>query len=77
LPKDLLQKYSDPTAQAMVEAAERHIEILEELDFHDIKVSLKASDVLKTVEAYNLFSNKHDYPLHVGITETGPYQRER
>ncbi|HQD36410.1 MAG TPA: flavodoxin-dependent (E)-4-hydroxy-3-methylbut-2-enyl-diphosphate synthase [Thermodesulfovibrio thiophilus] len=72
LPKDLLQKYSDPTAQAMVEAAERHIEILEELDFHDIKVSLKASDVLKTVEAYNLFSNKHDYPLHVGITETGP-----
>ncbi|HHW20499.1 flavodoxin-dependent (E)-4-hydroxy-3-methylbut-2-enyl-diphosphate synthase [Thermodesulfovibrio thiophilus] len=72
LPKDLLQKYGDPTAQAMVEAAERHIEILEELDFHDIKVSLKASDVLKTVEAYNLFSNKHDYPLHVGITETGP-----
>ncbi|MDW7973142.1 MAG: flavodoxin-dependent (E)-4-hydroxy-3-methylbut-2-enyl-diphosphate synthase, partial [Thermodesulfovibrio sp.] len=54
------------------EAAERHIEILEELDFHDIKVSLKASNVMKTVEAYRLFSNNYDYPLHVGITETGP-----
>lgn len=71
LPKDLIEKYGHPTAEAMVEAAERHIEILEELDFHDIKVSLKASDVMKTVEAYRLFSNKYDYPLHVGITETG------
>ncbi|MEN2994372.1 MAG: flavodoxin-dependent (E)-4-hydroxy-3-methylbut-2-enyl-diphosphate synthase [Thermodesulfovibrio sp.] len=71
LPKDLIEKYGEPTHEAMVEAAERHIEILEELDFHDIKVSLKASDVMKTVEAYRLFSNKYDYPLHVGITETG------
>lgn len=72
LPKDLMEKYRHPTHEAMVEAAERHIEILEELDFHDIKVSLKASDVMKTVEAYRLFSSKHDYPLHIGITETGP-----
>lgn len=72
LPKDLLMKYGHPSAEAMVEAAERQIEILEELDFHDIKVSLKASDVLKTIEAYRVFSKKHDYPLHVGITETGP-----
>ncbi len=72
LPKDLIEKYGHSTPEAMVEAAERHIEILEELDFHNIKVSLKASDVMKTVEAYRLFSSKHDYPLHVGITETGP-----
>lgn len=72
LPKDLIEKYGHPSPQAMVEAAERHIEILEELDFHDIKVSLKASDVMKTVEAYRAFSSKYDYPLHVGITETGP-----
>jgi (E)-4-hydroxy-3-methylbut-2-enyl-diphosphate synthase len=71
LPKDLIKKYGHPTAEAMVESAERHIEILEELDFKDIKVSLKASDVLKTTEAYRLFSEKHEYPLHVGITETG------
>lgn len=72
LPKDLIEKYKHPSHEAMVEAAERHIEILEELDFHDIKVSLKASDVMKTVEAYRLFSSKHEYPLHIGITETGP-----
>lgn len=72
LPKDLIEKYGHPSPQAMVEAAERHIEILEELDFHDIKISLKASDVMKTVEAYRAFSSKYDYPLHVGITETGP-----
>lgn len=72
LPKDLIEKYGHPSPQAMVEAAERHIEMLEELDFHDIKISLKASDVMKTVEAYRAFSSKYDYPLHVGITETGP-----
>lgn len=71
LPKDLLEKYGKATSEAMVEAAERHIELLENLNFSLIKVSLKASDVLKTVEAYRLFSSKYDYPLHVGITETG------
>ncbi len=72
LPKDLVEKYRHPTSEAMVEAAERQLEILEENAFHDIKVSLKASNVIKTVEAYRLFSQKYDYPLHVGITETGP-----
>lgn len=72
LPKDLIDKYGHPTSEAMVEAAERQLEILEENDFHDIKVSLKASNVTKTIEAYRLFSKKYDYPLHVGITETGP-----
>ncbi len=71
LPKDLIEKYGHSTSEAMVEAAERQLEILEENDFHDIKVSLKASNVMKTVEAYKLFSQKYDYPLHVGITETG------
>ncbi len=71
LPKDILKKYGHPTAEAMIEAAIRHIEILEENDFQNIKVSLKASNVLKTVEAYRLFSSRYDYPLHVGITETG------
>ncbi len=72
LPKDILKKYGHPSAEAMVEAAVRQIEILEENDFHYIKVSLKASDVMKTIEAYRLFSQKFDYPLHLGITETGP-----
>lgn len=72
LPKDILQKYGHSSPEAMVEAASRHIDILEELDFSYIKVSLKASDVLKTIEAYRVFSEKYDYPLHVGITEAGP-----
>lgn len=72
LPKDLIQKYGHPSAEAMVEAAKRQLEILEENDFHDIKVSLKASSVMKTIEAYRIFSKMYDYPLHVGITETGP-----
>ncbi len=72
LEKDILKKYGHPEPQAMVESAERHIEILEDMNFTNIKVSLKASDVLKTVEAYRLFSQKYDYPLHVGISEAGP-----
>lgn len=72
LEKDILKKYGHPEPCAMVESAERHIEILEDMDFSNIKVSLKASDVLKTVEAYRLFSQKYDYPLHVGISEAGP-----
>lgn len=72
LEKDLLRKYGHPTAKALVESAERHIKILEDLDFTSIKVSLKASDVLKTVEAYRLFSRRFDYPLHIGISEAGP-----
>ena len=71
LEEDILEKYGYPTSEGMVESALRHIGILEELDFHDIKVSLKASDVPRTVEAYRLLSQKVDYPLHLGITEAG------
>ena len=55
----------------MVASALRTIEWMEDLGFHLIKVSLKASDVLRTVEAYRLFSEKSDYPLHLGVTEAG------
>jgi (E)-4-hydroxy-3-methylbut-2-enyl-diphosphate synthase len=72
LEKNLLKKYKHPTAAALVESARRHITILEDLRFTSIKVSLKASDVLKTVEAYRAFSQKYRYPLHIGISEAGP-----
>lgn len=71
LEKHLLQKYGHPTPEAIVESAFGHIRILEELNFTDIKVSLKASDVVTTVAAYRLFSQKSDYPLHIGISEAG------
>lgn len=70
LEKDL-EKQFGLTPAAMVESALRNIKILEDLDFHDIIVSLKASDVPKTIEACELFSKKSDYPLHLGITESG------
>jgi (E)-4-hydroxy-3-methylbut-2-enyl-diphosphate synthase len=72
LEKDILAKYKHPTAKALVESAGRHIKILEDLKFNAIKVSLKASDVMKTVEAYRLFSKKFRYPAHIGISEAGP-----
>lgn len=72
LEKRLLKKYGHPTAEALVESAAWHIGILEDLNFTDIKVSLKASDVPRTVEAYQLFAQKFDYPLHIGISEAGP-----
>ncbi len=71
LEKPLLDRYGYPTAEAMVESAMRHIDILESLRFFDIKVSLKASHVGLAVAAYRLFSQKSDYPLHLGITEAG------
>lgn len=71
LPKDLLEKYGRPTPEAMIEAAGRHIKILENLDFSDIKVSLKAHDVKLTVDAYRAMAQVYDYPLHLGITEAG------
>ncbi|HEX7177324.1 MAG TPA: flavodoxin-dependent (E)-4-hydroxy-3-methylbut-2-enyl-diphosphate synthase [Pyrinomonadaceae bacterium] len=71
LEKDLLKRYGTATPEAMVESAERHIQILEDLDFRDIIVSLKASDVHRTVAAYRLLSAKVDYPLHLGVTEAG------
>ena len=71
LEKELLEKYGHPTAEAMVESALGHVRILEDLGYDHIKISLKASDVVKTVEAYRLLSAKVDYPLHIGITEAG------
>lgn len=73
LSRKTLSKYHHPVPAALVESAEEHIEILEGLDFRDIKVSLKASNVTTTVEAYRLFSKRHRYPLHVGISEAGPF----
>ncbi|MCP4686633.1 MAG: flavodoxin-dependent (E)-4-hydroxy-3-methylbut-2-enyl-diphosphate synthase [Desulfobacterales bacterium] len=71
LEKELLEKYGGASAEAMVESALRHVEMLEAVDFRDIKVSLKASDVSRTVEAYRLLSAQSDLPLHVGVTEAG------
>lgn len=71
LERELLMKHGHPTAEAMVDSALGHIRILEEMSFDQIKVSLKASDVRRTVEAYRLLAGKVDYPLHIGITEAG------
>lgn len=72
LEKDLLEKNNGrPTAEAMVESARRHIEILEKLDFYDICLSLKASDLDLCIKAYEMASEKFHYPLHIGITEAG------
>src|SRR3954463_1608075 len=71
LEKDLLKKYGTATPEAMVESALRHIQILEDLDFTDIIISLKASDVQRTVAAYRLLAEHVDYPLHLGVTAAG------
>lgn len=72
LEKEILKKYGHPVPEALVESARRQIERLEDMDFRDIKVSLKASNVTTTIEAYRMFSKKYNYPLHVGISEAGP-----
>ncbi|MBI5193183.1 MAG: flavodoxin-dependent (E)-4-hydroxy-3-methylbut-2-enyl-diphosphate synthase [Nitrospirae bacterium] len=72
LEEDLREKYGHPTPEAMLESAARHINILERYGFYDIKVSLKASNVPTTLKAYRLFSERYDYPVHVGISEAGP-----
>lgn len=71
LEKEILKKHGGVTAQGMVESALRNVELLRSFDFHDIKLSIKASDVLRTVEAYRLLSSQTDLPLHVGVTEAG------
>lgn len=71
LEKDLVQKYGGVTSQGLVESALRHVRILEKYDYYDIVVSIKASDVLFSLEAYQLLSQAIDYPIHVGITEAG------
>jgi len=70
LEKEFEQKYG-PTAEAMVASAEYNIKFLEDLDFTDIKVSLKASDVQRTVDAYRMLRPKNNYPFHLGVTEAG------
>lgn len=71
LEKGLLEKYGKPCPEAMVESARAHVQILEELGFYDICISLKASTMLMCVEAYELASKEFPYPLHIGITEAG------
>ena len=71
LEKPLLAKYGGVTPEALVESAFGHIALLEQYDFHDICVSLKSSSVVTTMAAYRLMSEKNNYPLHLGVTETG------
>lgn len=71
LEKDLLRKHNGATPEAMVESALKHVRILEDLDFEQIKISLKAPDVARTVKAYQLLADEVDYPFHAGITEAG------
>lgn len=71
LEKDLIEKYKTPTADALVESAFRHVEILDSLNFFDVVVSIKVSDVLKMIKAYRKFNEMSDIPLHVGLTEAG------
>lgn len=71
LEKDLQKKYGEPTPAALVESAMRHIDILDRLNFQDFKLSLKASEIFMTVEAYKLIASQIEQPLHLGITEAG------
>ena len=72
LDKKLLEKYGHPTAEALVESAFSHLELLEKYGFYDTCVSMKSSTVPTMVEAARLFRSRCDYPLHIGVTETGP-----
>jgi (E)-4-hydroxy-3-methylbut-2-enyl-diphosphate synthase len=71
LGKDLLRKYKEPNATAMIESAMRNIELLDKEDFHNFKLSMKASDIFMTIEAYQGIASQIDQPLHLGITEAG------
>lgn len=75
LDKDILEKYGAATPEAMVESAQRHIDILEKYGFYDIVLSMKSSDVRKTIEAYRIASQRFEYPLHLGVTEAGTYKK--
>lgn len=74
LEKDIQKKYGEPTGQAMLESAMRHIDILDRLNFDQFKLSVKASNVFLTLDAYRLLSAKIDNPLHLGVTEAGVYR---
>ncbi len=71
LEKDILEKHQGATAAGMVESAMRHVDLLGEFDFENIKISIKASDIPRTLDAYRLLSKRTDFPLHVGVTEAG------
>jgi len=71
LEKDILEKYTKVCPEALVESALRHVRILENLDFYDICISIKSSDVNTTIECNRMISKKVDYPLHLGVTESG------
>ena len=73
LEKDIHEKYGKPTAEGMMESAQRHVKILEDLDFHDICLSFKSSDPLLCIDAYRLASKTFPYPLHLGVTEAGTF----
>lgn len=75
LQRDILQHYGGVCPEALVDSALRHVEILEELNFFDIAISVKSSDVQEMIDAYRLLSKKVDYPLHVGVTESGTIKR--
>ena len=75
LEQELLQKYGHPTAEALVESAFGHLELLEKFGFYDTCVSMKSSHVPTMVAAARLFHSKCDYPLHIGVTETGPVRQ--
>jgi (E)-4-hydroxy-3-methylbut-2-enyl-diphosphate synthase len=72
LEKELLERYGEPCPEAMVESALSHARILQDLDFHEFKISVKASDVFLTVAAYQMLAEAIDCPLHLGVTEAGP-----
>jgi (E)-4-hydroxy-3-methylbut-2-enyl-diphosphate synthase len=73
LEKDILKKHGSPTPEALAESALRHVSILEDLDFRDIKISVKSTDVRKMIAAYRILAEQTDYPLHLGVTEAGTY----
>jgi (E)-4-hydroxy-3-methylbut-2-enyl-diphosphate synthase len=74
LEKDLQKKYGEPTADALVESAMRHVDILDKLDFQNFKLSLKASNVFLTVDAYRKIAGMIEQPLHLGVTEAGSFR---
>jgi len=75
LEKDILENYTKVCPEALVESALKHVRILESLNFHDICISIKSSNVIHMIESYRLISEKVDYPLHLGVTEAGTLWR--
>ncbi len=73
LEKDILEKYKEPCPEALVDSAIRNIKLIEDMDFSNLKISVKSSDVFLSIAAYRLLSEKTNYPLHLGITEAGSY----